>query len=1146
MQFSYQNGLLQALTTPDGLVLTYGYNSGGVRPGVNDRLVSVRYSTSPQTSQAYLYENSSFPYALTGIIDENGARFATWTYDASGRATSSQHAGGADLTQIAYNADGSRTVTDPLGEQTVYTFVSLQGVPKVTQINRLVSASTAAATRAFSYDANGYTASQTDWNGNLTTYVNDTHGQPTIITEASGTPQARTTAITYDPVFHLPTKVVELGLTTDFVYDGSGNLLNKTLTDTTTTTIPYSTNGIKRTWTNSWGANGLLASAKGPRTDVSELTSFAYDASGTLIKITNALGQITRVTQHTPGGLPQTVIDLNNVTTQLAYDSRLRLTSSTLNTGAGALTTRYAWDAAGNPLSVTLPDGSSLTNAYDAAHKLTGVADLFNQKTSYTLDALGDRTQANVTNVSNVVKRSRSDAFDALGRLSQDTGGAGQATEYSYDGNGNALTVTDPLSRVTNRAFDALNRLFQVKDPANGISATSFDAHDRPLTVTAPNGAVTSYVYDGFGDLIQTTSPDTGKAVYRYDLAGNLTQRVDATGAIANYTYDALDRVLTTKYPADATENVTYTYDQVGHGFSVGRLTSVTDGAGTLSRSYDERGNVLSERRGHGNTTLVTSYTYDAGNRVSSITYPSRWSVVQSRDAMGRITAIAARAPGSSTSRPVVSGVAYQPFGPVSALTYGNGVAEARSFDLDYRLTRLTGTGTAPLQNLAYGYDAANNVLSAANGVTAANSQSFVYDLLDRLTSATGNYGTFGYSYDAVGNRLNQTLGSATTAYTYAPQSNRLTGIKTGPITQTIGTTESGDISSSSPAPLGFVTGFAYNQANRLASTSFLTVPTARYTYDAFGHRIVKVGLVTGTTLYQYDLAGHLLEESDGQGDTRVDYVYLDGRPVATIQPSNNKMYFLHDDRLGTPQVATDSSQTPRWTASYQPFGETSTGVGLIVQNLRLPGQELDLETGLYHNGFRDYAPTLGRYLESDPIGLTGGLNTFAYAGQNPARWVDPQGMFLDPISIGIGAALGAVGGYTIGGFKGAAVGAIAGGVAGVVAPWAAYDAGGGAAGVVAFTYTNVVIAGGTTVGINNMTGQPPLNDVGNSMMIAAFSPVLSGEAILTGGGVIAEGSVGAARMLGINSGIIGLGGSYIDNHAEHDTSCKIVKTPSH
>jgi RHS repeat-associated protein len=136
-----------------------------------------------------------------------------------------------------------------------------------------------------------------------------------------------------------------------------------------------------------------------------------------------------------------------------------------------------------------------------------------------------------------------------------------------------------------------------------------------------------------------------------------------------------------------------------------------------------------------------------------------------------------------------------------------------------------------------------------------------------------------------------------------------------------------------------------------------------------------------------------LLEENDGQGTAKVDYIYLDNRPVATVQPTDSMIYFLHDDRLGAPQLATDASQTVQWSANYQPSSQTDTTVGLITQNLRLPGQELDLETGLYHNGFRDYAPELGRYLESDPVGLAGGLNTYLYVNGNPLRRMDYTGL---------------------------------------------------------------------------------------------------------------------------------------------------------
>src|SRR5262249_41226243 len=207
------------------------------------------------------------------------------------------------------------------------------------------------------------------------------------------------------------------------------------------------------------------------------------------------------------------------------------------------------------------------------------------------------------------------------------------------------------------------NRVVMIIDPANGVTATSYDAHDRPTRVTDPNGNTTTYVYDGFGDVIQQTSPDTGTTIYVYDLAGNLVQRVDAAGTVTNHSRDALDRVVTTTYPANASANVAYSYDESGHGFGIGRLTTVTDAVGTVSYIYDGRGNVLRETRTYRSKTLVTSYTYDAANWVASITYPSGLTVAYSRDAMGRVTAMTAHPPA-----PVIPNAASSPLTVVSAV----------------------------------------------------------------------------------------------------------------------------------------------------------------------------------------------------------------------------------------------------------------------------------------------------------------------------------------------------------------------------------------------------------------------------------------------------------------------------------------------
>ena len=103
--------------------------------------------------------------------------------------------------------------------------------------------------------------------------------------------------------------------------------------------------------------------------------------------------------------------------------------------------------------------------------------------------------------------------------------------------------------------------------------------------------------------------------------------------------------------------------------------------------------------------------------------------------------------------------------------------------------------------------------------------------------------------------------------------------------------------------------------------------------------------------------------------------------------------YYFHNDHLGTPQVLTDDEQNVVWEAEYDPFGKATETVTIVEQNLRFPGQYLDRETGLHYNYFRTYDPQIGRYIQSDPIGLTGGANTYAYVFNNPLNATDPSGL---------------------------------------------------------------------------------------------------------------------------------------------------------
>ncbi|MGB6687310.1 MAG: RHS repeat-associated core domain-containing protein [Terracidiphilus sp.] len=510
--------------------------------------------------------------------------------------------------------------------------------------------------------------------------------------------------------------------------------------------------------------------------------------------------------------------------------------------------------------------------------------------------------------------------------------------------------------------------------------------------------------------MIKESNPNTGIAVYYYDNTGNRIKRVAATGAVTQSTYDALDRVLTMTFPADSAENVAYTYDQSGHGSGIGRLTSVSDAAGTLSRSYDQLGNLLTDARATSATGLTTSYIYDPANRIGSITYPSGTAVTYTRDTMGRITTVSVQ-PSGGASTPVAASVAYEPFGPDTGFRYGSGSSETRGFDQDYRLTNVTDLGAVRrglsrvLENLSYAYYPTNNVQTTTDAVTSTNSQSFSYDSLQRLSQAAGSYGSFGFTYDGDGNQLTQALGSTTTSYGYGTGSDQLATISVGGVaTQAIGYTADGRIASLNPGiqtpGSQYITSLSYNQSAQLSAVNAGSGALASYTYDGFGQRLIKTVSVSYGEIYQYGQDGLLLEETNASGVAQADYIYLNGRPIATLNNVSGELYILHDDMLGTPQLATDSEQNTQWQASYEPFGATASVSGEIVQNLRLPGQYFDVESGWNHNGFRDYLPALGRYVEPDPLGRLGsGNDLYVYVYDNPTNLIDPLGLCAAMIS---------------------------------------------------------------------------------------------------------------------------------------------------
>ncbi len=207
---------------------------------------------------------------------------------------------------------------------------------------------------------------------------------------------------------------------------------------------------------------------------------------------------------------------------------------------------------------------------------------------------------------------------------------------------------------------------------------------------------------------------------------------------------------------------------------------------------------------------------------------------------------------------------------------------------------------------------------------------------------------------------------------------------------------------------IGVLTGtgaqlYAYNARGRLAASVIYEnaqgTRSNTYALNGLGQRIRKTGygVSTGTHRYVYDAQGHLLGDYTSTGVAIQETVYLGDIPVAVLQ--GTAVYHLHADHLDTPRVITDSTNKVIWRWDSDPFGATAANEDpdgdrkKFTYNLRFPGQYFDKETGLHYNYFRDYDPKIGRYVQSDPIGLAGGLNTYAYVANNPLRFTDPMGL---------------------------------------------------------------------------------------------------------------------------------------------------------
>ncbi len=1052
LTFTYDgSGHLHTVTQPDGGTLTYSY-SNGLLASVQYPDSSTRqyiYNESSLTSGA------SLPDAMTGEIDEAGVRFESTGYNASGLAISTSQAGGANAASMSgvNSTSISATVTLPLGK-TITIGSKDDGFGSLKLAHSSVSCNTDLCKQPWltrTYDANGYPATATDFNANQTKYTYNSAGLETQRIEAVGftdpsIPFQRTINTTWDSVLRNPLTKTTLDYAGNTVtqeawaYNTRGQVLAHCQIDPAVSgasgyACGSATNapaGVRQ-WTYTYcdavdttkcPVVGLELTADGPRTDLADITTFSYymaDSAtahhGDLNSVTDALGHTTTYLSYDGAGRVLSQQDANGVVTTFTYYPRGWLKTRSV----GGATTSFTYTAYGALKTVTDPDSVTITYGYDGAHRLTDITDALGNHVHYTLDAAGDRTSENTyATGSTTASRTLTRQFNTLGQLTKiidgvnhtvfdasGTGAGGNPT--GYDPQGNLQFTQDAFGKQTLNQYDALNRPWQVMDDYSGLSsATQFtttitlrDALDRLVTVTDPSQHATTYTYDGLSNQTSTKSPDAGTISSTFDAAGNVVTQTDARGIVATRTYDAVSRLTSTSYSdnAQTSDNATYTYDEANSttgcatSYPLGRLTRMVESAVTTVYCYDARGNVTRKQQITSAGTDNTAYSYTSANRLSGITYPSGTQASYAFDADGRIQSITLTPPGGSASL-AVSNITYLPLGPISGYTLGNGQTVTRAYDANYALTDLT----SPALNLHFSRDLMGNINAegSAPGASPA-AESYTYDPLYRLTGITqGSTNIETLTYNQTGDRTSKTGGGlATGTYTYAfspTPSHRLAYIGSAARTYDANGNMTGNSSG------GQTWGYGYNGRNRLTVVQVGGSTVGTYAYNALGQRIQKVATtpVAITQRFGYDEQNHLIGEY-AIGNNR-DTIWADDLPIATVDSggSSSVVAYITADHLDTPRAVSDVSGNLLWQWSWlgNPFGEvaptSSTGYTL---NLRYPGQYLDAESGMAHNGYRDYDATVGRFIQSDPSGLKGGISTYAYVNSNPFSLVDKSGL---------------------------------------------------------------------------------------------------------------------------------------------------------
>lgn len=783
---------------------------------------------------------------------------------------------------------------------------------------------------------------------------------------------------------------------------------------------------------HAWGDHGLYD------------YKFAYLDELRERRITDSLGH-TSIVKLDENSLPISEIDPLGGMTAYTYDESCRTTSVTDPAGRQ---TAYTYDEAGNLLALIRPDGARLAASFNAQGKPLVVTDPGGHAWQQTWDERGllvaqtsplghvsrfeYDSAGQLVGVTNPRGARTALRFDARGNLVELADALGNRTRFTHDALGNLTARSDALARRTDYRYDRKGRLLGVGMPSGAQIQCAYDAEDNLTAYVDENGATTRLEYFGQGELARRIQPDghtvdylydteeqlvgvrnqrgetyhlhrdaLGRVVeevdywgqsrrYAYDAGGYLTASLDPLGQRVDYRCDPLGRITSKLLPALTAEagaqcpSESFAYDANGN------LVATANAHVAVARAFDAEGRLLSETQQQASGEIFAlSNAYDeAGNRIkrqSTHSAGAGHTVEFSFDLLDQLSE--ARLDGGPPIR-----LTHDALGQLTGEELAPGLVRNFEYNADGLLTaQRTSAGGQVLFATGYSYDKAGNLTRREDSQYGLDQ--YLYDPLGRIVSHTDPQGKLQRFFnDPAGDRLvTQVHGTGSVAAEPGK------GDDWHRIGQHEGThyrfDRAGNLTHRKEAD-GTLTTLAWDANQRLVASTRTPAGgqplTTTYAYDPLGRRLCKE-TAGHKTWFGWD--GDALVQDVIDGCAR-EFVYRPEsfEPLAMLGATDSPLLYINDPN-GCPTRLIDGTGKIQWSASYAAWGGlTQLHLNRVDNPLRLQGQYADSETGLHYNRHRYFDVFLGAFVSADPIGLSGGANTYQFAA-NAIAWFDPLGL---------------------------------------------------------------------------------------------------------------------------------------------------------